>query len=329
MYIYRIITFLLFVFFGTVHALNTDTALAMKNNKSTCAVNVNNELIDSVKLYDLFQQGIPLETIAEYVYLLDSYGANIVDSRGNTVLMACIQHCGEYLDICRFTSGDKAVCLLIDKFIELGGNVNHKNNEGETIFHLGIPHMERHVAEYLVTKGGDINICDTKGISPLMIACKILDGASIYYLLELGADGNVQDVNGRLATHYVPDPLLFFDDPDRIPPVAPVIVVYELLHQYGYAVDMTGRFSLDYLVYEAIDDALCSPGEITFLLNHGSEIGGFEDYIKNRPDFPNGEVYPVWRSIEEHEANIKNRAPSTLWILWQTIQRCKIKTQQQ
>ncbi|WP_421716594.1 ankyrin repeat domain-containing protein [Arcobacter arenosus] len=81
-------------------------------------------------------------------------------------------------------------------------NINHVNQNNENFLHLMILNNKIESAKWLVKNGIDINYQDSKGNSPLMLACK--DGflSAIDLLLEKNANVNLENYSGYTAIDF-------------------------------------------------------------------------------------------------------------------------------
>ena len=101
---------------------------------------------------------------------------------------------------------------LLDKFVELGCNVNEKNENGKTAMHYCAEIMTDTenipLAEKLLSYGADVNAQDNKGMTPLMALADdfrkvegLLSGAE--FLVSHGADICMKDNDGKIALDYL------------------------------------------------------------------------------------------------------------------------------
>ena len=85
------------------------------------------------------------------------------------------------------------------EMIGLGADLKAKDNQGNTVLHMGPSGL----VSFLVENGVDINAKNDKGRTPLMIAIINTKYDSISELIRCGADINVRDNEGHKAVHYV------------------------------------------------------------------------------------------------------------------------------
>ena len=101
-------------------------------------------------------------TKLELILLLRYHGAkmNFVDSNGNTALFAAVL---------------KRDMLLVDDLLTMGANVNHRNNDGETpLFSAVRSCCRKHMAEYFLSHGADVNVVNRLGDNLLSVAYRVL-----------------------------------------------------------------------------------------------------------------------------------------------------------
>ena len=128
---------------------------------------------------------------ANVVTFLIEHGAevNARDQSGHTPLMEACSH-GE----------ENAVTFLI----EHGADVDPQDNDEETALHHAVYSdcESLEILSCLILKGLDVNACESDGRSPLMIASVRGKVNSVAFLLEHGANVNLQNKNGKTALHY-------------------------------------------------------------------------------------------------------------------------------
>ena len=128
---------------------------------------------------------------ANVVTFLIEHGAevNARDQSGHTPLMEACSH-GE----------ESAVTFLI----EHGADVDPQDNDEETALHHAVYSdcESLEILSCLILKGLDVNACESDGRSPLMIASVRGKVNSVAFLLEHGANVNLQNKNGKSALHY-------------------------------------------------------------------------------------------------------------------------------
>ena len=128
---------------------------------------------------------------ANVVTFLIEHGAevNAHDQSGHTPLMEACSH-GE----------ENAVTFLI----EHGADVDPQDNDEETALHHAVYSdcESLEILSCLILKGLDVNACESDGRSPLMIASVRGKVNSVAFLLEHGANVNLQNKNGETALYY-------------------------------------------------------------------------------------------------------------------------------
>ena len=115
------------------------------------------------------------------VHFLHSHGAdlNIQDACGDVPLIIAAKH--GHLDVCEF---------LVDK----GLDINSQNSIGKTPLAAAAENGHYNVCEYFLI-GADLNLCDTRGISPLYHLCSTGNVDMVQRFIEAGAavtDGCLQ-----------------------------------------------------------------------------------------------------------------------------------------
>lgn len=271
-----------------------------------------------VQMFVLAGEGSSFETRYEdIVRFVDSSDSYFSGERAGKLLLYVVKD--EYG---RFCVEEKQISA-VRKLLEKGANPNATDSEGKCALHYVTSYMTD-IAGLLVKHGADINARDNEGRTPLMIACENVDVVQIEYLLKLGADGNIKDNKGKVASQYVPVAHPSYVEGESVP--IGCMESYELLHSYGYIVDLRGKMALYFILGNFIYDknTYCSEDELLFLLNHGAEtdfLCVFEDkplrwsmlsFIRSCPQYPDEKIYPMWRGVDEHEQNIRNHKYTTL-----------------
>ncbi|GIY53309.1 ankyrin repeat domain-containing protein 16 [Caerostris darwini] len=120
-----------------------------------------------------------------------NYEINMKDSCGRTPLMDAVS--GEYNEIVEF-------------LIETGALIEDEDKLGKNLLHLAAEAGNLDCITLLVKKKYfNINSQTSEGLSPLHLACKQYKKDSVYLLVELGADCNLKDKQGRIALDYIID----------------------------------------------------------------------------------------------------------------------------
>ena len=76
--------------------------------------------------------------------------------------------------------------------IELGADVNIKNNQGETPLHQAVKERELNMVKVLADAGVDVNVKNSRGATPLLMALADDNPAMVKELVENGADPNMK-----------------------------------------------------------------------------------------------------------------------------------------
>jgi len=117
---------------------------------------------------------------------------SVVDNLGNNLIFLLVKSfkSGSYLEF------EKKLAILLAK------NVNHSNSNlnGETALHLAIEKNNIMLLEKLLNLGLDINSKDNNGITPLHLAVMKAENMSVIeFLIKNGADKNLKTLFGETA----------------------------------------------------------------------------------------------------------------------------------
>lgn len=107
-----------------------------------------------------------------------------------------------------------AVCLacdleLVHALIRKGADVNHKFEfSGQTVLHVASSHFDAayemgNLYECLIDHGGDVNMQDDCGFTPLHAACRCYRKNTIRVLIRKGCDEEVCDADGVSAIAHI------------------------------------------------------------------------------------------------------------------------------
>lgn len=123
------------------------------------------------------------KTFLKIKEFLGKYGLDSVDRDGRTFLMSAV------------VEGDE---IIIKNLIELGCDINKKDNHGLTALHLATINNKINSVKILLNHKADVNSVDDIGNSALWRASMELasDSEIIKLLLENGADINLANKHG-------------------------------------------------------------------------------------------------------------------------------------
>lgn len=174
-----------------------------------------NELSDDDKF-----KGLTALAIACYTWnlpnveLLLSLGAdpNFKDSDGRTAIAKWFAYLGDFHLNMRDAT-NKIPVKILKALLSAGMDINAPiNDKSDTpllgackVVDSGRTYMSLDVANALVNAGGNPNISDLDGVTPIMVICgKSGDGIENLAadLIDAGADVNATDKNGNTALHY-------------------------------------------------------------------------------------------------------------------------------
>ncbi|XP_059176229.1 ankyrin-1-like [Physella acuta] len=148
----------------------TDSFINMKNNEGESALHIACELG---------------HTEIAKLLILNNCDIDCTNTSGITPLMIATQHVSTYI-----------AQILIEK----KANINIRNTEGETALHFAVKNNNFHIVCTLLEQEANINEPNNAGQTPLFFAynCKITE-----YLIEKGAEINLQDKSGETALHLM------------------------------------------------------------------------------------------------------------------------------
>lgn len=116
---------------------------------------------------DIFQ-AIRTKNNEEYDLLINTTNFNVVNNYGQNLLQESISFDNQYV------SND-----LINKNIDL----NHKDKDGKTALHYCASHNNFNIAEAILKKECEIDICDNYGNNPLWVS--VFNSRGVYDIVKL------------------------------------------------------------------------------------------------------------------------------------------------
>ncbi|KAI8956817.1 hypothetical protein F5Y11DRAFT_364739 [Daldinia sp. FL1419] len=93
-------------------------------------------------------------------------------------------------------SGRNDSALVVEKLIELGGDMNARDNEGRTPLYYASHYGNAHVVTLFLERGAELNIPNNSNETPLIAACRKHHEEVISKLLSAEADIKVQGPDG-------------------------------------------------------------------------------------------------------------------------------------
>lgn len=98
---------------------------------------------------------------------------------------------------------------LIQEAIRSGEDIHMTGGKGTSLLHFAAYYAPTEVIRFFVSKGLDVNKVDDEGITPLQVACMVGSLEQVKCLINLGANYNVKDSNGRNLIFFT----MFSDHP--------------------------------------------------------------------------------------------------------------------
>uniref|UniRef100_A0A674AL88 Transient receptor potential cation channel, subfamily A, member 1b n=1 Tax=Salmo trutta TaxID=8032 RepID=A0A674AL88_SALTR len=95
----------------------------------------------------------------------------------------------------------EAVKLILSSYIRLDSIINLPDGACQTPLHRATIFDHTELAEYLISKGADIDYIDCKGLSPLLLATNCGAWRTVALLLSKGANVNIKDKSGCNFLH--------------------------------------------------------------------------------------------------------------------------------
>ncbi|GFO49542.1 ankyrin repeat-containing protein [Plakobranchus ocellatus] len=137
------------------------------------------------------------------LYLLQN-GAKVNevgDDLGNTPLTAAVSYDTYDDDECRSITHCRST---VQTLLSAGADPNKSNNKGETALHWA---FDAEIASLLIEAGADLEVRNTHGVTPLLVAACTGEEDVINVLSEHGADMAAVDERGDSALHLIADQL--------------------------------------------------------------------------------------------------------------------------
>ncbi|KAG1953890.1 transient receptor potential cation channel subfamily A [Pimephales promelas] len=92
---------------------------------------------------------------------------------------------------------------MISSYNRVEDIINLRDGANQTPLHRATLFDHVELAEYLISKGADIDCIDCKGLSPLLLASNCSAWKTVAYLLSIGANFKIKDKGGRNFLHLV------------------------------------------------------------------------------------------------------------------------------
>lgn len=84
----------------------------------------------------------------------------------------------------------------MEEYLKNGGDVNAKNNNGDTKLHNAVFFGQLELVKLLLSNGADINIKCRRDFTPLHVAYSMGHMGIVKFLIENGADVNAKNYRG-------------------------------------------------------------------------------------------------------------------------------------
>ncbi|XP_067233966.1 transient receptor potential cation channel subfamily A member 1b isoform X2 [Chanodichthys erythropterus] len=97
----------------------------------------------------------------------------------------------------------EAVKIMLSSYNRVEDIINIRDGANQTPLHRATLFDHVALAEYLISKGAEIDCIDCKGLSPLLMASNCGAWKTVAFLLSIGADFKVKDKAGRNFLHFV------------------------------------------------------------------------------------------------------------------------------
>jgi ankyrin repeat protein len=143
----------------------------------------------------------------DIVELLIDKGAdvNTKNSNGQTPLdIAVANNSKDIIELLLAKGADTSIHVAVQvgdlarvrTFLEEGGDVNVRDDSGQTLLHYAVKGGQKDVTELLLSKGADINAKDKSGYTPLYYAIMYNNKDMVRLLVAKGADVNLKPEKG-------------------------------------------------------------------------------------------------------------------------------------
>ena len=154
----------------------------------------------------------------------------------------------------------------IDILLNAGADPNIANADGDTWFHYAAQNsFHPEVLQAIISHGVgvDVNATNTKNVTALMIACKIMwEKDAIYVLLNAGADPNIADADGDTWLHYAAQNYRCTE-------------ILQAIISHGVDVNATNKYNITALMKACHNGNLAG---INVLLNAAADIKIVDDF---------------------------------------------------
>ncbi|KAJ6228685.1 nadp-specific glutamate dehydrogenase 1-related [Anaeramoeba flamelloides] len=149
---------------------------------------VKDPLDESTLLHDCVESKLPIEYVKYFSQYIDIASVNEYEESALTYALSS--------DIMDFE--------LLTLLIQLGSNLDTKNDENKTPLHIACEHdVERDLIELMIKKGSNLKAKDTYGNVPLSyLIPKRIGKRTLEIFLEYGQDLNLQDNFGNTLLHW-------------------------------------------------------------------------------------------------------------------------------